>query len=479
MGKHKVTDLFLYRHRYAFGYSGLVILFATLLLFAGLYVPGGLSQPEINGVVQGSTISLHDPHTLTIPSMPYYSAQQHIIDFLGISNFSIKLLSLVCALVTSVGAVFLLRRWFRSNIAVLATAIMVTTGEFLFVAQQGTSSITFIMWSVWMLLAASMITSDSKHKRLWKILFFVIAAWSLYTALSIYLLIAIISSALLHPHVRAVLRRISITHLSILGLLSTIIVAPLGYLIYLKPSFGLQLLGIPQDWPPDIGANLAQLATQYLTFFQPTSTNLMMPIFSLGSVILMAVGAWQLFKTRYTARSYTITAWFLLLIPVVIINPGFTTVTFVPLLLLLANGLDYLLRSWYQFFPRNPYARIVGLVPLVVLVGGLLASGIDRFVYGYHYDPQTASNFSRDLTLFNYQVKQSKGTVLVVSDKEKPFYNVVAAHTSNMTVTTTVPSTGNFAVTHDAKSRVQDRSASKIIVTSQKSNADRFYIYKK
>lgn len=478
MGINKITDLFIYRHRYTIGYGGIIITFISLLLFAVLYVPGGLSQPELDSVVRGNSMGIQNPSSLAVPSMPYYIGQKWIINTLGMSNFSIKVLSLVLALITSIGAFFLLRRWFRPNIAVLATAIMVTTGQFLFVAQQGAPNITFIMWSVWLLLAASMITSDSKHRRFWKIAFFIIAGWSLYTALSIYLIIAIASAALLHPHVRYVLKRMSKAHLLFFCLATAAIITPLGLLISQNPQFGLRLLGMPTSWPPDIGANIMQIGAQYFAFAQPSSGGLMLPIFSLGSIILMVVGAWQLFKTRYTARSYTVTAWFILLIPVILINPVFTSILFVPLLLLLANGLDYLLRSWYRLFPRNPYARIIGLVPLIVLVGGLLASGIERYVYGYHYDPATAHSFTRDLTLFNYQVKPQT-TTLMVTDKEKPFYDVVARHTPNMLVTTAVPGSPSFATTRDAHHALAGLAPSKIIVTSHASDADRFYIYKK
>lgn len=478
MGTKTATRLFLYRYRYYIGYAIIAILFVSLLLFAGLYVPGGLASSEVNSVVKSAGVDIYQPNTLAVTSLPYILLQQLSIDTLGISNFSIKLPSLICAVITSVGAIFLLRRWFSSNVAVLATMIMITTGQFLFVAQLGASSITFIMWSVLLLLSASMITGGSSHKTFWKIAFFITAGLSLYTPLSLYLLIAIVSAALLHPHVRYVIKRITATKLFMFGLLLLAFVAPLIYLIYLEPTLGLSLLGIPKNWPPDILNNVAIVAQQYLAFYQPASSNLMTPVFGLGSMLLIILGAIRLFKTRYTARSYTVTAWFVLLIPIILINPAYTSITFVPFLLLLASGLESLLRSWYGIFPRNPYARVAGLLPLIVLVSGLLISGVDRYVYGYHYDPSTASNFTRDLTLLNYQVKTSGTTTLVVSKDEQPFYDAVAKYSDNLDVTTVTPSMKPFAVTREAHKQLADRQqVSSIVVTSHTNNADRFYIY--
>lgn len=479
MGKYKVNDLFLYRHRYVIGYIGLALLFLVLLLFAVLYVPGGLNSSEISAVVKGASLDLQNPASFAVVSLPYTLLQQASIEVFGMNNFAIKLPSLILAFITGVGAVLLLRRWFKSNVAVLATLIMITTGQFLFVAQMGAASITYMMWSVWLLLAASMVTGGVKHKTFWVTLLFVTIGLSLYTPLSIYLLFAIVSAALLHPHVRHTLKRLPSYHYVLFFVIIGLFAAPLGYLVYLRPELGLELLGAPANWPPDLLANARQIAEQYLLFFKPAGEGLMTPVFGLGSIILMGIGAWQLFKARYTARSYAVTAWFVLLIPVILINPTFTTITFVPFLLLLANGLNYLLRSWYRLFPRNPYARIAGLMPLVVLVGGMLVSGVDRFVYGYHYAPETVRSFTRDLTLFNYQVRQKEGTVLLVSTNEKPFYDAVAEHTKNMTVVTSTPATGNFAATHDAQPLVSGATATKIVVTSHSIDADRFYIYKK
>ncbi|OGL21918.1 hypothetical protein A2707_01005 [Candidatus Saccharibacteria bacterium RIFCSPHIGHO2_01_FULL_45_15] len=471
------TRLFSYRYRYYIGYSIIALLFVSLLLFAGLYVPGGLASTEVNSVIKSAGVDIHQPSTLAVTSLPYILSQQLSIEILGISNFSIKLPSLIFAAITSVSAIFLLRRWFSSNIAVLATMIMITTGQFLFVAQLGASSITFIMWSVLLLLSASMITGGSSHKTFWKVVFFVTAGLSLYTPLSLYLLIAIVSAALLHPHVRYVLKRISLAKLFLFGLVLLAFVAPLAYLIYLDPDLGLLLLGLPSNWPPDIFANASIIAQQYLAFFEPVGGNLMTPVFGLGSMILILLGAFRLFKTRYTARSYTVTAWFVLLIPIVLINPAYTSITFVPFLLLLASGLESLLRSWYSLFPRNPYARVAGLLPLIVLVSGLLISGVDRYVYGYHYDPMTVNNFTRDLTLLNYQGKPDSYTTLLVDEKEQPFYDAVAKYSDDLAVTTIVPSQGSFTATKAAHQQVENMVVSRIIVTSHSQNADRFYIY--
>jgi hypothetical protein len=486
MAKLLLTDFLTYRFRYQIGYGLIVVTFITLLVVAGLYVPGGLSESEIKNFVQTSAMDLQNISTLTIPNVPFYAAQRLSLEVFGPSEFAFKLPSLICAFIAGIGAVILLRRWFRPNIAVLATVIMITTGQFLYVAQSGVASITYIMWPVWLLLTATMITTSPRHKRLWKVLFFVAVPLSLYTPLSIYLVLAIASAGLLHPHVRYVIRRMSRIHLLFFIMGSIIIAAPLGYLVWKNPSLGLTLLGAPDSWPPDVASNGITLLQQYLNFVSPQSGTMIMPILGLGSIALIILGTWQLFTIRYTARSYTLTAWIILLIPVLLINPSFVSVTFVPLLLVLASGLSYLLRYWYRLFPRNPYARFVGVVPLTILVGGLVISGLDRYFEGYRFDPETTSSFNHDLELFNKDVRGEYYTQIVVSADEKPFYNAIASykHTAfgridPVTVLTKAPAKGEFAATRAAHDTVSGVQPKQIVTTDDSDNSDRFYLYKK
>lgn len=452
-----------------------------MLFMAGLFVPGGISKGEERIFVQTASLDLQNVTSLSVPNAPFHMAQRLSMQLLGPTIFAFKLPALICAFFTGIGAVLLLRRWFRPNIAVLATAIMITTGQFLYVAQSGAGSITYILWSIWLLLAATMITGSERHQRFWKALFFIIMPLSLYTPLSIYLVAAIFSAGLLHPHVRYVLKRMSRLHLFSLSFVSLIIVSPLAYLIFNKPRLALQLLGAPESWPPDMLQNIKILIQQYLNFVQPESGVLMTPVLGLGSIALILLGAWQLYHIRYTARSYTLSAWILLLVPVLLINPSFTAATFVPLLLLLASGLGYLLQSWYGMFPRNPYARFVGIVPLTILVAGLVVTGIGRYFDGYRYDPETATSFSRDATLYEQEVVAKGIKRLVVSDNELPFYQALSSfyRKDRPIIQTEVPSLGDFAATKEAHDRVIGAQIQKIVATEKTNDSDRFYIYKK
>jgi hypothetical protein len=149
----------------------------------------------------------------------------------------------------------------------------------------------------------------------------------------------------------------------------------------------------------------------------------------------------------------------------------------------MAMGISTLITNWYTLFPRNPYARLAGLVPLAVLIGGMVLSGIDRYVYGYLYSPQTASNFSNDLRLVNDQLNdKTRGeTTLVVGKQETAFYSVVAHYRNQVSVVEVAqaqPTTSTVIISRAARATNKVDAPSEIITSPTSHNADRFYIYK-
>jgi hypothetical protein len=486
MGK-KITDYLLYRWRYILGYLIIGLTIASLLLLAGLYVPGGLTQEEMANTVTSNTLAFKSLDSFTpsaIINLPYNLMQRLSTVVLGVTNLLIKLPSLILGALSAFGMILLLQMWFRRNVAVLTTVLIITTGQFLFVAQNGSPNIVYIFWSVWLLVAAMMISRGAKYLGLWKIILFSVAALSLYTPLSIYILFALASAVILHPHLRYLVRNLLKARLkvAIASACALLVIAPLVYAIVKDPSVGLMLLGIPATLP-DLTTNLFVLLKQYFSFASPGIGVVMTPVYSLGSIVLIILGIIRLTTTNYTARSYIITAWAILLLPVLIINPNFSTITFVPAMLLMAMGINTLLRSWYQLFPRNPYARVAGLIPLTVLIVGMFVSGISRYAYNYTYNPNTASYFSQDLPLINSQLKtkNSEMTTILVSPVELPFYNVVAEDYTGVRVVSEqqkVEKTPTIIVSHAAH-KANDFGAPHAIITNARAQGgDRFYIYK-
>ncbi|MDB5177829.1 MAG: conserved rane protein of unknown function [Candidatus Saccharibacteria bacterium] len=483
MATLQVSDLFIYRWRYKLSYVLIGLVCVFLLAVAALYVPGGLSEREVRAVATTNDLSLmHFKPEMAI-NLPYYLTQKASFYVFGVSDFSIKLPTIITGVIMVIGLVLLLKTWFKRNVAILTAIIGITTSPFLLAAQSGTPGILYMFWPIWLFYSASVISRRPSFPIFWKALFFIILAQSLYTPLSIYIVIALVSAAFLHPHLRQVLRTLSKLRIVITILIACVLLIPLAYSLYLQPSLALTLLGIPASI--DLLANLHLLFTQYIDVLHPTNGIIMTPVYEVASILLAVVGVYRIVTAKYTARSYILACWLILLIPVLIVNPQLVNVTFLPFILITGYGVEFLIRYWYRLFPRNPYARIVGLVPIVIFITTLTLSGIDRFVYGYLYSPSDTRAASNDLSLITRELKRStknEATTLLVAKNEEAFYRAVGRYNpelniSNVTIHTPDSVTSTIVASHDAL-RTIAQPPTTILTSATTDNADRFYIYK-
>lgn len=470
MSKIDITSSFLYRRRYWIGHSLIAIALISLISVSAFLIPSGLTEQALNGIVTSSQVNVSQIWHNAPLHAPYYLAQHGILSLFGVSILGIKLLSIILGLITAVCMMLLLRQWFSHGIAVLASLLAVTTGQFMFLTQQGTTSVLYLFWPVVLLLLATLVAKRARFHAVWKILFFISAALSLYTPLSLYVLIALASAILLHPHLRYIVKKLPKLRLAMGTAIALAVVTPLIITGIKDPTVFLRLLGIPSEWPSSITGNLNELASQYFGFLSLGNQSIMLPVFGLGSMLIILFGLYRSIRTYETVQSYVILAWLVLLFPVLVINPQFISIMFVPLLLLLATGLQRILSTWYRIFPFNPYARVAGLIPLVVLVGGLVLFGLERYGYGYRYAPEIVKNFSHDVLII------PDVPTLVVAKDQQELYSAVASYGGHFTITTTAPTTGSYAVT--AAAYDDNRIPNHIVTTGAASDAARFYVYK-
>lgn len=481
MQKH-ITDYILYRWRYIIGYGIIGIIVGCFLAFAALYVPGSISKAEMASTIASHQLSLNSFEPSMVINFPYEVLQHVSFSLFGITTLSIKLPSLFLGVIAAIGIIFLLRSWFHDNVAIIAALVALTASQFIYSTQEGTPSIMYILLPVWLLLSAMMVSRQLGKRSFWEFLLMATAALSLYTPLSAYILVALLSATLLHPHLRFIVGRVSKQKLIIASLCSLVLLAPLIVSLILQPSLALVLLGIPRTLP-NVQANAVELGREYFSFLSSGTRDQIMPIYSLSTLAFVLLGLTRLITTKYTARSYIITSWCLLLIPVLLLNPLKTTITFVPVMLLVAMGAEVLLGRWYRLFPRNPYARVAGLVPITILIAGMTLSGMERYLYGYHYNPTVASNFSSDLNLLHEQLNDHRSAPLslVVSSEEAPFYQAVASHMKEIAVVSPdqpIPSGIKTIVTRSAYHARGLSDPTSIVTNGFSNESDRLYLYK-
>lgn len=483
--KDKVTSYALYRWRYVLGYTigGLIII--AIMLFNLFFVTGGIRIAEQSSAVASGALAFAHFDPQTVINLPYHVLQRASFALFDVSELSIKLPSLIIGLFAILGCYLLIASWFRRNVAVITTIIAATMPAMLYAAQDGTPTIYAIGISFWLLYAATCVSRAIRPQMFWIVLFFILLALNLYTPLGIWLNIAILSTIPFHPHIRLRARRFNVNHLAIAGAVGFVLVAPLVYSLTVKPAIGLTLLGIPTE-TPDIMANLNQLGNYYFGSANIGSSVYLEPLFPIATMLLVVIGIYRFVRIKYTARTYVAWLWVIILMPMLLLNPESFMMILPLVVIMIAMGIASLIREWYVLFPRNPYARIVGLIPLGVIVAGIAITNTYHYLAGYHYTPAIASSYRKDIaaldkTLARTTAGPSQTVTVVIPASQGAFYDLVARYDKRFVTATAakLPNDSVYIIHGDVRrSGLETNPASQYIAVDETANnADRFYLY--
>lgn len=479
-----LRELTLYRFRYVIGYGAFFVILALSLFTYIETIPYGLTQGELNSAVTSMHLNLRAITPLNLVDVPYHAMQKVSISLLGLSSFSIKLPSILIAFGTGVCLVFMLRKWFRDNVAVISSLLAVTTIPFLSGGRTGTSLIMTFFWTSLLLLAATNALHVKKFCALWKVMGLIAALALLYSSFGIYPLIALSISGILHPHVRHMFRTTKPAGFVVYGLIAAIGLAPLVLGAISHPAILGTLAGI--QFQPITTDRLLDNARQlYGLFVNPIGPairgDFVVPLFGTATLAIMAFGLLRTISDRYSARSYMLLIWLGFLFPLVLLNPSTPFVVFIPSILLLAIGTESLIRTWYDIFPFNPYARIGALIPLVILLGSMMGTNMYRYFYGHLYS-HSDTHLHSELAAIRQTLGRTdinKSNVTLVADDNQKFYDLLRRDYKFLKVTSsaTMPQKGTVITLDGAE--LAEQTPHRILTNARADDARLLTVYTK
>ena len=123
--------------------------------------------------------------------------------------------------------ILLLNRWFKNNVSLLASCLVVLSTPFLFLAGSGTPLIMMVFWPTLLLWLGSKIQGEKRPKPMYSFLFAIAMALAIFTPYMLYFAVFCVIFVFLQPHLRFVLRSLPKLPLLLTGL---IILAGIGAL---------------------------------------------------------------------------------------------------------------------------------------------------------------------------------------------------------------------------------------------------------
>ncbi len=476
MKKLTISKLFLYRYRFIIGFILLSAAYITLLFGLPLLAPNGLSEAEMESATRSYDLHLDSIFRGDIVDLPYRALQKLSIMTFGLTIYSVKLPSIIIGLMLGGLLILLLNRWFKSNVALLASILAVLSASFLYLAGSGTPLIMLVFWPTLLLWLGSKIQGVTKPKPMYCFVFAFTLLASIFTPHLIYLALFIVSFALLHPHLRFTIKTLPTFPLVLTIFIIIMGLAALVMASVINPAIITELLLSP-------GLTLDQffhnIQTAFLPFFAWNSTlesSFLSPFVGLASVALAVIGLLSTAKGFFASRNSIATCLIVFTIFLSGLNPESAILILLPIAILIAHGLRYILAKWYDLFPDNPYARISAVFPIGLFLGIMIIGGISHFIFGYRYIPMVAGAFNNDLALVSEHL--ADGTTLYILDNPTSynFYKILedqgAYQVEDIFPEQNLPKTYATLGFSDTPGDI------KRIITSPKSdNSDRIYIY--
>lgn len=491
MTKDSVKKYTLYRLRFWIGYGFLAALVLGILTFAALYVPGGLTETERASVLKSASLDVAKPASLLVTDLPYHALQKLSIELFGLSSFSAKLPSLLIGFASAVAIVLVLARRFSQTAGIITSGIVVVSSLFISLSTTATPAIMSVFWPILLLLA--LVYGAHKHgvRTINIYLASIVAALSLFTPFSVYVLAAFMIGCALHPHARYLMRKTSTAALTLGAMVVAAVAAVCAYASYRDPEVIMRLVVKSDSFSLNILDNLGLVAMQIVDFSSAStaSTGMLAPVFGLSSLAFIVIGMYQMYKWRHAVLSYVLFTWLILTTTLIVFNPSAMYLLVVPFVLLIASGVRYVLNYWYRLFPRNPYARVFALVPVTTLFACIILSSTVQYFYGFHYYAPLANRSVDDLRLLGTELDKHPGAELFVAPSEEPFYQLYLS-TNQMDNAVVVESCGvcdNFvplpdkttwiATTKSLHQKIPQNPSYIVADSALHRASDRFYVY--
>lgn len=485
MSKLVISKLFLYRYRFIIGYIVLGLAFVALIFLLPLISPAGLSDVERTSVVQSYNLHFSSITSGDLVDLPYHILQKLSILAFGLTPYTIKLPSILVGLVLGLLLILLLNRWFKSNVALLASILTVLSTPFLYLAGSGSPLIMLVFWPTLLLWLGSKIQGEKSPKPLWCFVFALALLLAIYTPHLIYLVAFIIFFTLWNPHLR-----FTVKSLPKIPLLGTGIILLGGLAIWVTNIISSSTVALTLFFGENLTFShfLENIRIGFAPFFswdQPLEGVYLSPLIGLASLALAAAGLFSTRRGFLASRNAIASCFIVFSVALAGLTPDSALLLVLPFSILTAHGLRYILEKWYGLFPSNPYARIFAIFPLSILLAIMIIPSLNHYIYGYKYTPAVANQFTTDLSLVHDSLKENTVLILPENTLSHAFYSVYEDRHHLIQI---YPSTDQLL-----KSGVRDDIATlgqvpdlalpsgygleRIITSPNRDNSDRIYIY--
>lgn len=276
---------------------------------------------------------------------------------------SLRLVSAAIASLAALCFFLMARRWYTLRITVLATSMFLTSSFVLHAARFANVEVLNLLVIPGLMLIGSLLSTKAHDNKLilsialLAAIFYIPGAW----------LFVIAGLIVYKSHMKAIWEKVSLRlRISGLFLLSAFLV-PLVISFIHAPTKIIEWLGVSDyaDLTVDtLFKNALAIPNQLFYHGPPDATAWLpgTPILDIFAIAMLILGFFAYRAGEHPDRERIVFSSFGIAVLLVVLGGPSRLGLMIPLLyIVIANGIGYMLQSWFTVFPRNPLARSIGL----------------------------------------------------------------------------------------------------------------------
>lgn len=376
-----------------------ILTFAALISFLWFRlasIPNGYSPNEF--IIHKNLIAKTYSFTYILHHVafaPYYLALM-IPQYLGkYGLFSIRSVGAVFGFISVIIFFYIIWRWWGNLIAVLSALTLTTSFWFLQTSRNSGQIVLYILAGLILILLGFVVRNKKVHETK-TLLSALLAIILLYIPGMIWFVL--VACILQRKFIKDEFKKLPVQVKIIIPIVALILISPLVYACYNNLSELKTLIGLPLHFSFRIF--LHNLGRWPLIIFvrNPSLSSFSLghlPLLSIFTSVMFILGAYWIWLKRSLDRIYLlgvsiVVAWFLYALggPVSI----YLALPFI--MCVVATGMAYILGQWFTVFPKNPVARLVGTIALVLAVFSVCLYHSDEYFVAWPKTNTTIAVYS-------------------------------------------------------------------------------------
>ena len=307
-----------------------------------------------------------------------------------------RITSVVFGLLATACFFYLLKLWFSTKLATVGSLLFITSSWLLHISHQAAPFILLVFAPLLVLLPLAWYLRTKKYKNLAFYLFAASLGFAAYVPFMPWIIAVLLVVVLVKE--KHHLQKLSYWTVVISAVIYFAVLAPLFISLAIHPGQARELVGLPAH-VPSISMYFSQFYhTPLMLLFksQPLSEIHLgsLPMLDIFSSAMFALGLYYYAVRLPKRRSVIIFACMLILFLIIPLSDNYqlAIAALLPFIFLcIMGGVVELLNQWFSYFPRNPWARNVGVALVVAAIGFSSFYHLQRYFIAWPNAPATKS----------------------------------------------------------------------------------------